>query len=106
MIKLLLCATLATLVSSCATMVKRTSLAGSEPQGLYPATRADVTGTIAYCRNRLDPVGFGRGAGTPRRPNIMEKTLWVVFATIDLPISIVTDTICLPWDIAEKRQGK
>ena len=103
MVQFGMCVLAATLMSGCATVVKRTSLSGNEPKGLYPAIRADVTGTIDYCRNQLDPFGFGRGAGDPHRPNILEKTLWVVFATIDLPISLVTDTVCLPWDWADKK---
>ena len=102
MAQFLMCVLGVTLMSGCATVVKRTSLSGNDPKGLYPATRADVTGTIDYCRNRLDPFGFGRGAGSPHRPNILEKTLWVVFATIDLPISLFTDTLCFPWDLADK----
>jgi len=98
-----MCVFAATFMSGCATVVKRTSLSGSEPKGLYPATRADVTGTIDYCRNRLDPVGFCRGAGSTHHPNVIEKTLWVVFATVDLPISLVTDTLCFPWDLADKK---
>ena len=96
--------TLATLLNAgCATIVIRTDISGSKPKGLYPATRADVTGTIRYCRGELDL--FWSDAGSSR-PNIIEKILWATFATIDLPISIVTDTVCLPWDIAKKRRGK
>jgi uncharacterized protein YceK len=106
MVHLFMCVFAATLMSGCATVVKRTSLSGSEPKGLYPATRADVSGTIDYCRNRLDPVGFARGAGPTHHPNVIEKALWVIFATVDLPISLVTDTVCLPWDAADKRRTK
>jgi uncharacterized protein YceK len=89
------------LASGCATVYTRTSLSGNQPNGLYPATRADVGGSIRYCRNQFDPVGGWRGAGGSHRPTVLEKALWVTFATVDLPISLVTDTVCFPWDVAE-----
>ncbi|MCO5045711.1 MAG: YceK/YidQ family lipoprotein [Kiritimatiellae bacterium] len=93
-------------LSGCATVVVRTDISGREPKGLYPATQADVMGTYRYLRNDFDPFGGWRGAGSSHRPNVIEKALWVVFATVDLPISLVMDTLCLPWDIAEKRKAK
>ncbi|MBU0715298.1 MAG: YceK/YidQ family lipoprotein [Verrucomicrobia bacterium] len=104
--RILLVAVSASLLSGCATVVMRTDISGSEPKGLYPATRADVSGSIRYCRNKLDPFGGWRGAGTPRHPNIVEKCLWVVFSIIDFPISIVTDTVCFPWDLSDKIKNK
>ena len=104
LIQFLACIITVMLMSGCATVVMRTSLSGSEPKGLYPATRADVTGTMNYCQNQLDPTGFARGAGPTHHPNVVEKFLWVVFATIDLPISLVTDTVCLPFDLTEKKK--
>jgi uncharacterized protein YceK len=106
MIQLLLSAATAVMLSGCATAVMRTSLSGSEPMGLYPATRADVTGTISFCKGELDPFGFARGAGDLHRPNIIDKLFWIVFAAIDLPISLVTDTLCFPWDLSKKQETK
>lgn len=106
MIKAVLCALTVIFFSGCATVITRTDISGSKSKGLYPATRADVTGTYHYCRNELDLFGAWRGAGTQRHPSILEKAVWIVFATIDFPISLVTDTVCLPWDIAEKRRTK
>jgi len=96
----------AALLSGCATAVMRTDISGSKPKGLYAATRADVTGTYRYLRNDLDPFGGWRGAGPSHHPNVIEKVLWVVFAAVDLPISLVTDTLCFPWDVADKRKTK
>jgi uncharacterized protein YceK len=90
------------LQSGCATFVMRSDFLGNQPKGLYPATRADVGGSVRYCRNQLDPAGGWRGAGSPHHPNLFEKTLWVTFSTVDLPISLVTDTMCFPWDLKRK----
>ena len=102
----LLALLVADLMSGCATVYTRTSLSGSQPNGLYPATRADVGGSVRYCRNQLDPAGGWRGAGDRHHPNLFEKTLWVIFSTVDLPISLVTDTVCFPWDVNEKVKSK
>ena len=91
-------------LSGCATAYMRTDLSGSKPKGLYPATRADVVGAYRYCANKSDPFGGWRGAGTPSHPNPLEKVLWVTCSVIDLPISLVTDTVCLPWDLSKKKQ--
>ena len=98
------CAIAVTLLSGCATVVMRTDISGSETKGLYPATRADVTGTSRYLRNKLDPGGAWRGAGPSHHPNVLEKAIWVVFAAVDLPISLVTDTLCLPWDLNKRHE--
>jgi uncharacterized protein YceK len=97
---------LATCLSGCATAYVRTDLSGSKPKGLYPATRTDVGGAYRYCANKSDPSGGWRGAGTSSNPNILEKFLWVTFSVIDLPISLVTDTICLPSDLSKKNKNK
>lgn len=106
MIQSAACAVAMSVLSGCATMVMRTSISGSGPKGLYPATRGDVLGAYDYVRNEYDPFGGWRGAGPSRNPNVLEKALWVVFAAIDLPISIVTDTFCLPADLADKFESK
>lgn len=106
MIQIAVCTMAAVFLSGCATVVMRTDLSGSQTKSLYPATRADVTGTCLYLRNDLDPFGGWRGAGPSHHPNVIEKTLWVVFAAVDLPISLVTDTLCFPWDMADKRKRK
>ena len=100
------CAVAISVLSGCATIVMRSSISGSAPKGLYPATRGDVTGTYHYMRNELDPGGGWRGSGPSHRPSVLEKALWLVFATIDFPISIVTDTIFLPSDLADKFESK
>ena len=89
------------LFASCATIGKRTDIAADHPRGLYPATRADIRGTGRYWRNeiQIDPWGMNS-----QRPNILEKLLWSAFAAIDLPFSLATDTIGLPWDLAEKQR--
>jgi uncharacterized protein YceK len=91
-------------LSGCATAYMRTDLSGRNPKGLYPATRADVVGAYRYCANKSDPFGGWRGAGTPSHPNPLEKVLWVTVSVIDLPISLVTDTVCLPWDLSKKKK--
>ena len=91
--------TLIPLFTGCATVVKRTDLSAGEIKSIYPATVGDVSGTINYCQNKLDPFGAFRGATTKSNPNVLEKFLWCTFATIDLPISLVADTICLPVDL-------
>ena len=95
---------IAAMLSGCATAYMRTDLSGSKPKGLYPATRADVVGSYRYCANKSDPFGGWSGAGTPSHPNPLEKVLWVTFSVIDIPISLVTDTVCLPWDLSKKKQ--
>ena len=92
---------MAILIAGCATIGKRTDIAADRPRGLYPATRADIRGTGRYWRNEihLDPFNMNNS-----HPNIIEKILWTAFAAIDLPISIATDTIGLPWDHAEKHR--
>ena len=90
--------------SGCATIVKRSPDVGAQPRGLYPATRADITGTIRYCSGQMHFI-WSPNVGGPK-PNIIQKILWATFATIDLPISLVTDTICLPWDLTNKLQTK
>ena len=95
---------IAAMLSGCATAYMRTDLSGRKPKGLYPATRADVVGAYRYCANKSDPFGGWRGAGTPSHPNPLEKLLWVTFSVIDLPISLVTDTVCLPWDLSQKKE--
>ena len=94
------------LLFGCATAYMRTDLSGSKPKGLYPATRADVVGAYRYCANKSDPFGGWRGAGTPSNPNIIEKFLWVTFSTVDLPFSLVSDTLCLPSDLPKKKELK
>ena len=105
-IEIAICVLVVSFLSGCATVVMRTDISGSKPKGLYPATRADVTGTYRYLRNDLDPAGGWRGAGPSHHPNVIEKALWVGFAAVDLPISLVTDTLCFPWDVADKRKAK
>ena len=90
--------------SGCATVAMRSDLSGSKPKGLYPATRADVSGAIRYCRNDLIPFGFWVDS-SGRHPSIVEKFFWCAFCTIDVPISLVTDTVCFPWDLAEKNKN-
>ena len=97
---------LTALLSGCATAYMRTDLSGSKPKGLYPATRADVGGAYRYCANKSDAFGGWRGAGTSSNPNIVEKFLWVTFSVIDLPISLVTDTIFLPSDLSKRSKNK
>ena len=89
------------LFAGCATIGKRTDIAADHPRGLYPATRADVRGTGRYWRNEIhiDPFNMNNS-----NPNIIEKLLWTVLAAIDLPVSLATDTVGLPWDLAEKHQ--
>ena len=105
MIQIALGALAVSFLSGCATAVMRTDISGAKPKGLYPATRADVTGTYHYLGNELDPFGGWRGAGPSHHPNVIEKTLWVVFAAVDLPISLVADTLCFPWDLAGKKKA-
>ena len=97
---------LATLLSGCATVYMRTDFSGSKPKGLYPATRTDVEGGYRYCANKSDSFGGWRGAGTSSNPNILEKFLWVTFSVIDLPISLVTDTLWLPSDLSKRKKNK
>jgi uncharacterized protein YceK len=94
---------MALLFAGCATIGKRTDIAADKPRGLYPATRADIRGTGRYWRNEihLDPFNMNNS-----RPNVIDKILWTTFAAIDLPISLATDTIGLPWDLAEKYRFK
>lgn len=89
--------------TGCATVVMRTDISGSQPKGLYPATRADVGGAYRYCVNKWDPFGGWRGAGPRSHPDPLEKLLWVAFSVLDLPISLVTDTVYLPSDLWKKR---
>lgn len=104
-IKTLAVAAMLTSLCGCATAYMRTDLSGSKPKGLYPATRADVVGAYRYCANKSDPFGGWRGAGTSSNPNPLEKVLWVTFSVVDLPISLVTDTVCLPWDLSKKKEA-
>jgi len=99
----LLGALLTLFLSGCATAYMRSDLSGTQPNGLYPATKADFTGTYHYCSGNLDL--FWSDA-TPSKPNLLEISFWVIFATIDLPISIVTDTLCLPWDLTKRKKEK
>ena len=93
---MIICFLLFTLISltGCATTIVRLE---SDPN-LYPATQFDIKGAVDYCNNK-DPIGGLRWGAGYSRPNIFQKFLWVTFVTIDLPISIVTDTLIFPIDI-------
>ena len=92
--------------TGCASIVVRNDDPWDEPTGVYPATRADVVGAYRYCKGDLQL--FWPDAG-PSRPNLIEQLLWCTFTVIDLPFSLVTDTLCFPWDLfsdPEKRKAQ
>ena len=80
--------------SGCATYVVR-SCPADAPKGVYPATRSDVTGAVHYWQNRMSLFW----SDAPSKPNLAEKVLFAIFAIVDLPISVVTDTVMLPGDL-------
>ncbi|OVE73554.1 hypothetical protein BVX94_03580 [bacterium B17] len=79
--------------SGCASIVVRNDDPWDEPTGVYPATRADIVGAYRYCKGDL------RLFWSNSSPNLIEKTLWCTFSVIDLPFSLVTDTLFFPWDL-------
>ena len=101
-IHILVCTCAVSMLSGCATLVLRTTDAMGDdgPKGLYKATRGDCLAAIRFCRSDA-PLGW-----SDHNLNIVERFLAVIFCTIDLPISLVTDTVCFPWDLADRKKGK
>jgi len=88
------------LCSGCATYVVRNYPADA-PKGVYPATCSDVTGTVHYWQNRLSLFW----SDAPSNPNVVEKLFFTLFAMVDLPISVVTDTVMLPVDLSTDKNS-
>lgn len=78
------------LLSGCATATVRNRLSGSPPAGLYPATRADLSGSI-----------FSWRAGSARLTNTPNMVSRVVLVGLDLPLSLVSDSLYLPGDATD-----
>ena len=82
-------------LTSCATFTERERQLYNKSAVMYPATRADVSSSIDICNNRINPFTFGMTG----KPSMQMKVIWVTLATVDLPISLVTDTILSPLDL-------
>jgi uncharacterized protein YceK len=52
-----------------------------------------------YIGVRTDAYAVAHPADAPR-------PLWVPFMALDIPLSFVVDTICLPYDLVEARRAK
>ncbi|OQC17849.1 MAG: hypothetical protein BWX73_00057 [Lentisphaerae bacterium ADurb.Bin082] len=92
----------ALLLTGCATIYERTSLSGSAPKSPYPALRTDLRYITFHC----DPESLCGGWNGYRKIRIDERVLAVVFATLDIPISIFTDTFFLGLDLSTAKQAK
>jgi uncharacterized protein YceK len=82
-------------ITCCATITEREMQLHNKSAVMYPATRADVSSSIDIYNNRINPFAFGMTSC----PNTQMKVIWITLATVDLPISLVTDTILLPLDL-------
>lgn len=80
-------------VAGCGTIATRRPHA-LEPRHVYRATAFD-------CRNLEDVVSPKHGATGIN--SMIFRTLVGVFVLVDVPISLTTDTACLPWDIYQSR---
>ena len=70
-------------------------MSGSAPKDPYPAVRTDVRNI----KNSVDSDFRFSGWNGERKPTILERGLMLVFYTLDVPVSVVTDTILLPFDL-------
>jgi uncharacterized protein YceK len=88
-------------ISGCvATAVVRTQ-PEKPPPGLYPATKLD-------CGCFIWGVGIkGSKSGSPEdteRAGPLQRVSAILFGVIDLPFSIVLDTVFIPWDVSRARK--
>ena len=87
---------IALLLSGCGTIAARTSKAN---EGLYPATSID-----GLC------IVTGGGNWDNDHPSLTSKLLgWIILTpcwSIDLPFSVVSDTILLPLDIRKSKTSE
>ena len=83
---------LATILTGCGTIVASGErFADPTPAGLYPATRYDGKVIDAGGGSFLYPDGSG---------------IVILLSVIDLPISLVTDTVFFPYDIVKERKPR
>lgn len=83
----LLC--LSVVTSGCATVVGRAGIdAGYFDRGPYPATKLDAQAIYALCTLGVEDTPFA--------------VLLVPFVVLDVPVSVIFDTILLPWDMVKE----
>ena len=100
MLKIISCLTLAAyfmLISSCATAFVRTD-SSDKPEHVYPATAFDAQ-FIWEAGIKGEPLIVAMK--NPEKKNgIPIRIIYTVGGIIDLPISLIIDTVLLPFDVA------
>lgn len=89
--KLIIALALVTLLSGCGTFIARTDWRheGGGIPAFYPASYVDGALLVSSCNPEID------GRSLPRRVGVG------LLGVVDLPVSVVTDTLCLPLDIRD-----
>ncbi|WFB37503.1 YceK/YidQ family lipoprotein [Kiritimatiellota bacterium B12222] len=91
------------ILTGCSTIYERTSLSGSAPKQPYPATRND----FSAIKSSLDPDSrTGDHWNGGRKMRLDERILGFLFFTLDIPISIISDTVFLPIDLINGKDTK
>ena len=79
------------LISGCGTIQRH------QIDGLYPATKGDVFLIYAGFSNFIHMEGK-----VPLSQQVILRPTLIIIGIVDLPISLTTDTLLMPYDIAAK----
>jgi uncharacterized protein YceK len=83
----------------CATILVRMQ-PEKPPPGVYPAVQFDA----AYVIWEIGILGISPSPDSP--PGFLQRTECIITGIVDLPVSLVMDTVCLPWDISRLVKSK
>ncbi len=100
--RVICCAIIAILSNGCATALRLQShdrATAAQMTGVYPATKCDAVVLAIGCTDLMNLDG-----PVPVSQQILLRPILVVGGIIDLPISIVCDTLLLPYDLTKHKK--